>query len=264
MTAMDRDVALITGASMGIGRELALAFAAGGTDLVLVARSGEMLDLLVAELSLKHGVRVFSCPADLAEPESVALVAGYCREHGLQVTLLVNCAGISHASDFGDLPLSCLDRIMSVNMSAVARLIRHFLPGMVAARKGGIINIASLGGAQGVPGLALYSATKSFVITLSEALHGELRGSGVKVVAVCPGFISTAFMEKAGHDSRRVRLPVNDVAVVVKAVLRGYRQNRMLVYPTFLDFLLVFSQRFTSRMLSVNLSGFFAAARNNR
>lgn len=264
MSAGEREVALVTGASMGIGRALAGALAARGSHLLLVARSGAQLEGFAEETERTHGVKVFCCPADLAEPESLKHIAGYCREHRLQVSLLVNCAGISHASDFSDLPFPELDRIMAVNMKAVAGLIREFLPRMVAGKRGGIINMASLGGVQGVPGLALYSATKSFVITLSEALHVELKGSGVKVVAVCPGFIDTGFMEKAGHDPRGVRLPVNSVDVVVRAVLRGYRKNRMLVYPTFLDFLLVFLQRFTARTHSVSLSGFLAAARNNR
>ncbi|MBM3163230.1 MAG: SDR family NAD(P)-dependent oxidoreductase [Chlorobi bacterium] len=264
MTDGNREVTLVTGASMGIGRALADAFAGQGHHLLLVARSGRMLEDLALEIGRMHGVRVFCFAADLAEPGSPQRIAEYCRKRGLHVTLLVNCAGISRASDFSELPSAALECVMAVNMSAAARLIRQFLPGMIAARKGGIINLASLGGAQGVPGLALYSATKSFVITLSEALHMELKGTGVRVVAVCPGFIETGFMEKAGHDARRVRLPINPVDVVVKAAMRGYRQNRMLVYPTLLDFLLVFSQRFTPRFVSAGLSGFLAAARNNR
>lgn len=257
-------VALVTGASSGIGRALAGAFAGMGNHLLLVARSEGKLAGLSEELQAAHGVSVFSCPLDLSLPESPQRIFDYCLRHHLTVRLLVNCAGTSRASDFSDLAFEDIERIMAVNMSAAARLTRLFLPGMVAERKGAVINIASLGGLQGVPGLGLYSATKSFMITLGEALHMELSGTGVKVVTVCPGFVDTGFMESAGHDRRGVRLPVCSVDVVVRAVLRGYRRNRMRVYPTILDFLVIFSQRFVSRHLSVRLSGYLAAARNNR
>jgi len=257
-------VALVTGASSGIGRALAGAFAGMGNHLLLVARSEEKLAGLSRELQAAHGVSVFSCPADLAQSESPQRIFDYCLRRHLAVRLLVNCAGTSRASDFSGLAFDDIERIMAVNIAAAARLTRLFIPGMVAEREGGIINIASLGGLQGVPGLGLYSATKSFMITLGEALHLELRGTGVRVVTVCPGFVDTGFMESAGHDRRSVRLPVCSVDVVVRAVLRGYRQNRMRVYPTFLDFLIIFSQRFVSRQFSVRLSGYLAAARNNQ
>ncbi|MCF8383326.1 MAG: SDR family oxidoreductase [Chlorobium sp.] len=257
-------VTLVTGASTGIGSALAGAFAGMGNHLLLVARSEDRLAGLAEELRAAHGISVFSCPADLALPESPQRIFDYCLQHHLAVRLLVNCAGTSRASDFNNLALRDIERIMAVNMSAVARLVHLFLPGMVAEQEGGIINIASLGGLQGVPGLGLYSATKSFLITLGEALHMELRGTGVRVATVCPGFVDTGFMEKAGHDRRGVRLPVCSVDVVVRAVLRGYRQNRMRVYPTPLDFLIVFSQRFVPRLFSVRLSGYLAAARNNQ
>ncbi|MGB0130493.1 SDR family NAD(P)-dependent oxidoreductase [Chlorobium sp.] len=257
-------VALVTGASSGIGRALAGAFAGMGNHLLLVARSADRLAGLSRELQAAHGVSVFCCPADLAQQESPQRIFDYCTSHHLSVRLLVNCAGTSRASDFSDLAFEDIERIMQVNMSAAARLARLFIPGMAAERDGAVINIASLGGLQGVPGLGLYSATKSFMITLGEALHMELRGTGVKVVTVCPGFVDTGFMESSGHDRRGVRLPVRSVDVVVRAVLRGYRQNRMRVYPTILDFLVIFSQRFVSRHFSVRLSGYLAAARNNR
>lgn len=257
-------VTLITGASMGVGRALAVAFAGKGHHLLLVARSKDLLAACAAELQGNYGIQVFCCPSDLAEQDAPERIFRYSVEHNLAVRHLVNCAGISRAADFSDLPLPDLEAIISVNVTASVRLIRMFLPGMLAERKGTVINIASLGGAQGVPGLALYSATKSFLITLTEALHVELEGTGVAAAAVCPGFIDTGFLEKAGHNRLGIRLPVYATAIVVRAVLRSIEKPKMLIYPTLLDFLLVFSQRFTPRAVAVRLSGFLAAARKKQ
>jgi len=257
-------VTLVTGASMGIGRALAEAFAGKGHHLLLVARSGELLEALADELRDGYGGRVFCCASDLAEHNGPERVFRYAVEHDLAVRVLVNCAGISRACVFSDLPSHDFEAIVSVNAVASAKLIRQFLPDMLAERKGTVINIASLGGAQGVPGLALYSATKSFMITLTEALHVELDGTGINVIAVCPGFVDTGFLEKAEHVRHGIRLPIYAVSVVVRAVLRSIEKPRMLVYPSLLDFILVFSQRFTSRKAAVRISGFLAAAKGKR
>jgi uncharacterized protein len=249
---------LITGASMGIGEIFAREFASRGHNLVLVARSKEKLHELAAVLSAKHRVDVRVCAADLNEPGSTGRIYAYCDENRLDIDLLVNCAGLSWAGEFRDVPLEKSDEIMTVNMIAAARLCRLFLPGMLAARRGGIINVASLGGLQGVPGLALYSATKSFLITLSEALHLEAGKSGVKITAVCPGFIDTGFLERTGHDASGIRLPIYGADKVVRAAIRGLEKNRMRVFPTVLDSLLSFSQRFATRKFSARLSGLFA------
>ena len=150
-----------------------------------------------------------------------------------------------------------------VNMVALANLTRLFACDMVQRKRGGVINVASLGGIQAVPGLGLYSATKSFVITLSEALHIELKEKGVAVVALCPGFIDTGFFSHSGHNAAALRLPVYGIDLVIKAALRGLKQNRMRVFPTALDKLLVFSQRMVTRQTAIRLAGFFAAVKRS-
>ena len=151
---------------------------------------------------------------------------------------------------------------MMVNMMAMARLTRLFLPDMVARRGGSIINVASLGALQGVSGLGLYSATKAFVVTLSEALYGELKGKGIKVIAVCPGFINTGFFERAGHNRANLRLPMSETGVVVKAAIKGLKKNSVRVFPTLIDRVLVFSQRLVSRKIVIWLAGFIAAVKD--
>ncbi len=253
---------LITGASMGIGEAFAREFARRGHNLVLVARSGDRLQALAEEFRQKRGVEVHVCVENLGDAESPARIYEFCQKHSVTVAMLVNCAGISRAGDFDDIPLEKLDEIMMVNMLAMARLTRFLLPGMIAKRGGSIINVASLGALQGVPGLGLYSATKAFILTLSEALYGELKEKGIQVVAVCPGFINTGFFEHAGHNRANLRLPMSETSVVVKAAIKGLNNNSLRVFPTVIDRVLVFSQRLVSRKIVIWIAGFIAAVKD--
>jgi uncharacterized protein len=254
---------LITGASMGIGEAFAREFARRGHNLVLVARSDDKLQTLAEELHLQRGVEVKVCVEDLGDADSSGRIYEFCRKQHADIDFLVNCAGLSRAGSFHNIPFVKLEEIMMVNMMAMARLTRLFLPDMVERGGGSIINVASLGALQGVPGLGLYSATKAFVMTLSEALYGELKGKGVKVVAVCPGFINTGFFEHAGHDAANLRLPISETGVVIKAAIKGLKKNRVRVYPTLIDTVLVFSQRLVSRKIVIGLARFFAAVKEN-
>ncbi len=254
---------LITGASMGIGEAFAREFAARGHNLVLVARSREKLQILADQLCRERGIRVEVCVEDLSHVDAAVSVYEFCSQLHIKIDFLVNCAGLSQAGYFDDIPMGKLDDIMMVNVMAVAKLTRLFLPGMVARRQGNIINIASLGGLQGVPGLGLYSASKAFVITLSESLYMELKNKGIHVLVVCPGFITTGFFDHAGHNVTKIRLPLSGVDVVVQAVMRGLSNNRIRIYPTLLDAILVFLQRFASRKTAVRLAGYFAAVNDD-
>ena len=253
---------LITGASMGIGEAFAREFARRGHNLVLVARSGDRLRALAEEFRRRRGVEVYVCVEDLGDAESPARIYEFCRSQSADVDMLVNCAGLSRAGDFDDIPLEKLEEIMMVNMLAMARLTRLFLPDMIARRGGSIINVASLGALQGVPGLGLYSATKAFILTLSEALYAELKGKGIKVVALCPGFINTGFFERAGHNRKNLRLPISETGVVVEAAIKGLKYKRLRVFPTLIDRVLVFSQRVVSRKIVIWLAGFIAAVKD--
>ena len=253
---------LITGASMGIGEAFAREFARRGHNLILVARSGDRLQALAEELRQKRGVEIDVCVEDLSDGESPGRIYEFCRFKKADVELLVNCAGLSLAGDFAEMPYKKLEEIIMVNVMATARLTRLFLSDMVAKRKGSIINVASLGGLQGVPGLGLYSATKSFIMTLTEALHEELKGTGVNVLAVCPGFINTGFFKHSGHNAAKLRLPKSEADVVVAAAIKGLKQNRIRIFPTLIDNILAFSQRMATRRIVIRLAGFFAAVKD--
>lgn len=256
---------LVTGASTGIGKALATDCAAKGENLVIVARSEEKLAALARELSGLYGVDVRVCSQDLAEPDAASKVFDFCHEKGIGIDRLINCAGFSVAGDFKGMPEEEIVSMAMVNMVAVASLTRRFLPGMIGRGRGSVVNIASIAGFQGVPGMACYSASKAFVVRLTEALAIELRGSGVRIFAVCPGFIDNdQFYATAGHDRRNILVPISGTDVVVRAVRRGLTGRGMLILPTLMDHLLVFSQRFVSRKIAVALAGLFAGATDKR
>lgn len=252
---------LITGASTGIGKALAEDFASQGKNLVLVARSTGLLETLASRLASTCRVDVRVCPADLSHPEAPEKVFAFCREAGLEIETLVNCAGFSVSGGFIASPPEDLRQMAMVNMVSLTGLTRLLLPGMVSRKCGSVVNIASLSAFQGVPGMSAYSASKSFVVTLTEGLAVELRGSGVRVFAVCPGFIDNEqFYKRAGHDRSRIMSPVSPPSVVVRAVRRGLRGRGIVVFPTFFDSLMVFTQRFVPRRLVVAIAGFLAGA----
>jgi short-subunit dehydrogenase len=252
---------LVTGASMGIGKALAEDFASRGDHLLLVARSKERLDELAARLMRSHDIDVMVCREDLGLPGAAGRVFGFCRREGVTVDRLVNCAGFSVAGSFVRIAGEELYQMAMVNMVALADMTRLFLPGMLGRRRGAVVNIASLAGFQGVPGMGLYSATKAFVVNLTEALASETCSSGVRVFAVCPGFIDNdRFYSRAGHDRRRIIVPISEVGVVVRAVRRGLDNSTTILMPTMFDRLMVFTQRLLPRWSVVRLAGFFAGA----
>jgi short-subunit dehydrogenase len=185
-------VALVTGASSGIGAAFSRQLAAVGYDLVLVARRQERLALLAGELEACYGVAVESLAADLSEP--TGMEAAEKRVQSLdELELLINNAGFGTRGDFVEAELSRQLKMIQLHVLASVRLSRAALPGMIGRGRGGIINVASLGAFVALPGDATYGATKAYLVSFSRALHEELRGTGVCVQALCPGFTRTEF-----------------------------------------------------------------------
>lgn len=195
--------ALITGASSGIGECFARKLAVRGTNLVLVARRGDRLDKLAEELRSSHGVEVEVIAADLTDDTQRGEVEKRLSDESNEVDLLINNAGFGSFGRFTDLPLDAEDRMVRLNMLTVLRLTHAALPNMLANGRGGILNVASLAGFQPAPGNATYSASKAFVISFTESVAEEVRGTGVKVSALCPGFTRTEFQEASVGDSLR-------------------------------------------------------------
>lgn len=225
--------ALVTGASAGIGLEYARALAARGMDLVLAARRVEQLEVIAAELQERHGVRARALRSDLAVPGEAQSLFERASEIG-PIHLLVSNAGFGLKGRFADHSCSRQAEMVQVNCTAVLELAHLALPGMVARGEGGIVNVASVSAFQPVPLMATYGATKAFVFSLSEALFVELAGTGVRVLAVCPGPVPTGFQAVAGTSlgGRKGILPAN---VVVARSLRALEAGRSFVVPGLLN-----------------------------
>jgi short-subunit dehydrogenase len=193
--------ALVTGASAGIGSEIAKLLAARGHNLVLVARRKERLVALADELSEGHGVRVETIQCDLGKAAPRGKIPGEIDEFGLDVEILVNNAGFATAGAFHEADTERELEQVRVLVEAPVVLTQMFVPGMVERRRGAILNVASTAGMQPMPYSAGYSAAKAYVLTFSEAIHQELRGHGVTVTVLAPGPVETDFWQIAGWET---------------------------------------------------------------
>jgi len=194
------DVALVTGASSGIGAALARRIARDGRHLVLSARRLDLLEALAHELEGAHGIRAVAIANDLGKPDGPAALVEEIARRDLVVDWLVNNAGIGSGGRFDQLPVEGELEQIRVNVKAPVELTGLLLPGMIARGRGVVMNLSSIAGFGPMPYTATYAATKAFVLSFSEALAVELSGTGVHVVCVCPGFTRTAFQEKAHID----------------------------------------------------------------
>ncbi len=199
--------ALVTGASSGVGEHIARQLAEAGTDLVLVARREERLRELADELHAATNATVDVLAADLARRDQLDLVAERCADRDHPVDLLVNNAGLGTNGDFVEAALETQQQQLDVNVVALMRLTHAVLPVMVERRRGAVMNISSLASFQPGPSSAIYAATKAFVTSFSEAIYEELKGSGVTVTAVCPGFTRTEFHAVAEMEDAAGTIP---------------------------------------------------------
>jgi hypothetical protein len=226
--------ALITGASTGIGRELARAFARRDHDLILTARSEDRLAALAEELRAAHDREVAVLPVDLADPEGPEALLDRIAGDGHQVDVLVNNAGVARYGRFDRIPAD--DDLAQLRLNALAptRLAKALLPGMVARGEGGLLNVASTAAFQPGPGMAVYYASKAYLLHLGEALAEELRGTGVTVTTLCPGPTETAFQERAemeGSRLERSRALYMDAAAVAEQGVRAFQRGQRVYVP---------------------------------
>ncbi|MFP8872151.1 MAG: SDR family oxidoreductase [Myxococcota bacterium] len=231
----DQETVLITGASCGIGLEVALVFAAKGYNLILVARRRSELEALAERCRSDFGIRADVFPMDLLLPAAPAKLAGELEDDGFRVDILVNNAGLMDMGEFATIDIEQHERLLQLNIVVLTSLARRFLPSMIARRRGRILNVASISAFQPIPSLALYAASKAFVLSLSESLSEELRGSGVTVTALCPGFTKTDMLDRAQDEHSTARsIPdvfVSDVKDVAKEGVEGCLAGKVVIVP---------------------------------
>ena len=223
---------LITGASSGIGLELSRLFAAAGSDLVLVARREDKLNELADELRADHDVTVRVLPADLSQPAAAVAIYEVLHGTGIDVDILVNNAGFGARGPVAELSIARQMQMMQLNMTTLVELTRRLLPGMIHRDWGGILNIASTAAFQPGPYMAVYYASKAFVLSFTEGLAGELAETSVNVTCLAPGPVATGFGAIAGVDeSLLFKAGVLDAGKVAWAGYRGLRRGKVLVVP---------------------------------
>jgi short-subunit dehydrogenase len=226
-----RRVVLITGASGGIGAELARVFARHGHDLALVARSQPALEALADDIAAAGGPRPLVIPLDLAEPGAGAELASALVAQGARPVMLVNNAGFGLAGRSAELDRAEQIEMIDLNIRTLSDLTFRFLPDLMAAR-GRILNVASVAGFLPGPGMAVYHATKAYVVSFSQAIGQELRGAGVSVSTLCPGVTATGFHARAGLSASLLRgMPSMTAAAVAEAGYAGLMAGRRLIVP---------------------------------
>ena len=246
----DHKTALITGASFGIGMELARIFAREGYNLVLVARSADKLRQLASELEKAHGTHSLILATDLAAPGSAGYVLDQTTRADITVDVLVNNAGFGQFGFFAENDLEeCLQQIQ-LNVATLTHLSRLYLPGMIERKSGRVLNVASTAAFQPGPLMAVYYATKAYVLHFSEAIANELKGTGVTVTCLCPGATATEFHKRANMtDIQLLRFGAMDAHTVAEDGYRALMSGKPVVISGFKNWLLAQSVRFSPRQM---------------
>jgi short-subunit dehydrogenase len=233
VTGAPRPVALITGASAGIGTALAHVFAANGHELALVARRADRLEALASEIAAQGYKRPAVLPLDLGARDAVKRLGESLAQQGLEPEIVVNNAGFGLIGEAASLNVAEQLAMIDLNVRALTELSLAFV-GSLERRRGGILNVASVAGFLPGPGMAVYYATKAYVVSFSQALHQELKAKGVRVTALCPGPVPTEFQARAGMSGPTFSpILLRSPERVARDGYRGMREGRLLVVPGF-------------------------------
>ena len=254
MISPTRPLALVTGASSGIGADLARELARDGHDLVLAARTVAQMEKLAAELTA-YGAGTVVIPADFSQPGAAAALASAIESRGMTVDVLVNNAGIGAVGPFDEADPVRIGEMLHVNIVALTELTRLLLPGMVARRHGKVMLVASTAAFQPGPRMAVYFATKAYVLSFGEAIAYELRGTGVTVTVLCPGATATNFQQIAGMSEltflKSAARQVMSAAVVARLGYRGLKASRRVIITGLLNRIIALGGRFAPHPISL-------------
>jgi len=248
---------VVTGASRGIGRALALRFAHAGRDVLLIAREKGPLEAACGEIARMTGVRAAPLALDITRPDAPDQIDAALRETALFADVLVNNAGVGLAGPFSGQTLQDVEQLIGLNITAATRLMHHTLPPMLARGRGGILNIGSLGGMVPGPHQAAYYASKAYLLSLTEAVAHEARGRGVRIAVVAPGPVDTTFHRamRAENALYRMVIPALSADAVAGSAYRGFMLGRTLIVPGLLPTLAAVAVRLLPHTLSVPLVG---------
>lgn len=254
-TSMDR-WAVITGASGGIGLEIARELAARGYALVLTARSADSLNALAQTLQREHGTRCIVVPVDLGASGGAEALAQRIAQEGVEPAVLVNNAGFGVYGRFAEAVVGQTQAMIDLNVSALTRLTALLLPAMLRRGRGSILNVASTAAFQPGPGMAVYFATKAYVLSFSEALDAELRGRGIRVTALCPGATATGFEARAkGERSALFKGRVATAQAVARYGVRAMERGQRVAVQGVLNRVMAASVRFAPRRVVTAMAG---------
>jgi len=251
--------ALVTGASSGIGEALARRFAQSGYHLVLVARNAGKLKTLAATLSAAHGVKTWVATADLSQPDAAKKLAASMKRARRTIDVLVNNAGVLEHGPFVDMPAGRHQQLIDLNVGGLTAMLAHFVPPMVVRGQGRVLNVASIAAFQPVPSLATYAATKAYVLSLTESLSEELKGTGVSITALCPGITATNMLESAQQASKELtKLPgfvVGSAKMVADEGFEACVRGEVIRVPGALNLAAILAARATPKWLLRRVSG---------
>lgn len=258
-------LALVTGASSGIGEVLALCFAEAGYDLVLVARSADKLKALASQIKSDYGTNAHVAAADLAVTGAATGLAASLKRKRLQPDILVNCAGVLSQGAFEGMSAQTHQQMIDLNISGLTAMISAFLPAMreraALGIEGRILNVASIAAFQPIPMLATYAASKAYVLSLTESLSEELKGSGVTVTALCPGMTATAMLSNAASANEKVSsIPsfmVGDVNDVARQGFDACMRGDVICIPGVINQAAMLASRSMPKWLVRKLGGIF-------
>lgn len=250
-------VAIITGSSSGIGAELAKEFAAHGFNLVLVARNTKRLEALSLKLQSQHKINAMLITKDLSDPQSAEQIFRQLQDEKIHVDILVNNAGFNVYGEFVHTDLEKEIQMIEVMVSSTTRLSKLFIKEMVARGQGKVLNVCSTGSFTPGPLDAVYQASKAFLLSFSEALQEELRGTGVTVTALCPGVTKTEFARRANMEEARLFKGFTmSAASVAKIGYKATMKGKRCQVPGLYNNLLVFSTRFSPKFALLKTTKF--------
>lgn len=247
---MDNNYVLITGASSGIGYELAKLFKRDGYNLILVARNKERLKIASDRLKDKES-KIIMLDVDLSKEEEIDKLIRFINENKIEVDILVNNAGVGSFGDFTEIDWSIEEKLIDINIKALTKLTKYFLPKIIEKRSGGILNVASTAAFASGPRMATYYASKAYVLNITEAIHEEVKDYGVKISCLCPGPVRTSFQNKAGiNKSEQAKKYLMDADIVAKVGYDQFKKGKVIIIPGFKNKILVSLNKIFPRAIS--------------